>query len=134
VSHPYNSKLGGESGTSVNSASHTVEIKVKSNTGTELPVEHMHKPVEIIIKRSGSESSDVLLNDNLPSDKTFSLVYNTYNVTQPNASFHMEITPESFTIQYLVLIGYNAFPRLAEPQYYEHIMLVPEVLGSISND
>jgi len=128
ILQPFNSKLGGTSGTNVHPSSHTVDIKLKTDAGKSIKVTNMHQPVNIVIKRKGDEHPNVQLNDRLPVNTT-TLVYNTYRIRRNHASFHVDVTPESPTVQYIIVIGYNTNPQLKSPAYYEHLMVVPQNLS-----
>ena len=130
VCSPFNTKIGGATGSHVNPNSYTLSVQINNADGSEKPMKNMKTPAKLKIKRNARKLDTVEKSkgEEIQDNPNAVLSYSSYEMTTRGNSFHYQITPASFTVQYVVVIGYDGFPSIKPPIYYEHMRIVPSVL------
>ena len=116
--------MNGRDGDLVNPNSHVVDVTIRDETGSVISVTSANTPIIVEIASDASyDDTPEMTTINLPTAE-----YSKFEITKPWTAFHVDIYPDTLTHQYLVLIGYDTFPTLRQPVYFEHYQVIPKQL------
>jgi len=124
---PFNPYQASSYGGLVDQGSSTISLDFVDANGD--PIDISKTKIELIIPRDLSVTPSEAINNEtaeFPADSDDTLLfYHQVETTKSCSAFHADFVPENKSVQFLVLIGYNSFPKLKEPQYFQFHRMLP---------
>lgn len=95
--------------------SYGLDLSFLDEAGAVIPVQNLYIPIELWIPRSTTLSQDAyqyVNTTNLTVSSSFQIMPNAMNISSTNASLHIQLSPQDFTLAYLILVKFGSTPYL----------------------